>query len=133
MPLVKIFAKTTMSRPVPLGLLQARLCEIWGTQPSTTKLMLFRCDDWTNESFDEDVRFLLSKCTPLPFSRVFHSHDRPPQVYVDVRAKGTSERTRDFVINGMKDVQQAFKDHSLVANVRLETYDGNSYFHVPPN
>ncbi len=38
---------------------------IWGTKPATTKLMLFRCEDWTDESFAEDV-------------------------YVDIRAYGTS-------------------------------------------
>jgi hypothetical protein len=32
----------------------------------------------------------------------------------------------------MEDVQRAFADHDLVANVRLETYDGDRYFHVPP-
>jgi len=55
MPLVKLFAKTTLTKKIPLAPLQAKLCEIWGTKPETTKLMLFRCEDWTDESFSEDV------------------------------------------------------------------------------
>jgi hypothetical protein len=40
MPLVKIFARSTLSKPVPLAALQSKLCDIWGTKPNTTKLML---------------------------------------------------------------------------------------------
>jgi hypothetical protein len=40
--------------------------------------------------------------------------------------------TREFVLDGLQDVQTAFADHGLVANLRLETYDGERYFHVPP-
>ena len=65
MPLVKIFARTSLKKPVPLAALQAKLCDIWGTKPNTTKLMLQRVDDWTDESFQEDC-------------------------YVDIRAKGES-------------------------------------------
>ena len=84
------------------------LCfQIWGTQPSTTKLMLFRCEDWTNESFQEDI-------------------------YVDIRAYGKAERTREFVLEGMEKIQKAFTDEGLTANVRLESYEGERYFHVPP-
>ena len=63
--------------------------------------------DWTSDSFNEDV-------------------------YVDIRAYGKPERTREFVLKGMQDVQKAFSDHDLIANVRLETYEGERYFHVPP-
>lgn len=107
MPLVKLFARSNLQKKVPLAALQQRLCDIWGTKPSTTKLMLFRCEDWTDESFQEDV-------------------------YVDIRAYGKAERTREFVFEGLNKVQQAFSDHDLVANLRLETYQGESYFHVPP-
>jgi hypothetical protein len=64
MPLVKLFARNCLTKAVPLASLQSKLCDIWGTQPSTTKLMLFRCEDWTDESFQEDI-------------------------YVDIRAYGT--------------------------------------------
>jgi hypothetical protein len=64
MPLVKLFARTAMPKKIPLAALQSRLCEIWGTTPSTTKLLLVRCEDSTDESFQEDV-------------------------YVDIRAYGT--------------------------------------------
>jgi hypothetical protein len=109
MPLVKIFARRTLSKPIPLASLQAKMCEIWGTQPNTTKLILTRVDDWTSASDlqDEDC-------------------------YVDIRAYGKEERTRDVVLDGMRRVQSSFLDHDLVANVRLETYDGERYFHVPP-
>lgn len=70
--------------------------------------MLFRCEDWTDESFQEDV-------------------------YVDIRAYGKAERTREFVLEGMNDIQKAFAEEDLIANLRLETYDGERYFHVPPN
>ena len=55
MPLVKIFARQALSKPVPLTSLQARLCALWGTKPDTTKLILQRVEDWTDESFQEDV------------------------------------------------------------------------------
>ena len=55
MPLVKLFVKKSLTKAVPLSRLQEKLCGIWGTKPSTTKLMLFRCEDWTDESFQEDV------------------------------------------------------------------------------
>jgi hypothetical protein len=32
----------------------------------------------------------------------------------------------------MANVQQAFADEGLIANLRLETYEGERYFHVPP-
>jgi hypothetical protein len=64
MPLVKLFARSSMAKAVPLASLQSKLCGIWGTKPDTTKLMLFRCEDWTDESFQEDI-------------------------YVDIRAYGT--------------------------------------------
>uniref|UniRef100_A0A7S3K5H7 Uncharacterized protein n=1 Tax=Aureoumbra lagunensis TaxID=44058 RepID=A0A7S3K5H7_9STRA len=108
MPLVKIFAKLGMKKPIPLSTLQSSLCEIWKTKPSTTKLMLFRCEDWTDESFQEDV-------------------------YVDIRAKYTTDRTRGVVLDGMANVQKAFATHGLTANIRLETYIGDSYFHLPPS
>jgi len=46
--------------------------------------------------------------------------------------QGTEERTRDYVLDGMTQVQEAFRDENLIANVRLETYEGERYFHVPP-
>ena len=83
MPLVKIFARQTMSKPIPLASLQDKLCNIWGTKPNTTKLILSRVEDWTSESYDEDC-------------------------YVDIRAYGKEERTRDVVLDGMKQVQSSF-------------------------
>ena len=41
--------------------------QVWGTKPSTTKLMAFEVKDWTHEGED---------------------------VFVDVRAKATPDRTR---------------------------------------
>jgi hypothetical protein len=38
-----------------LASIQSKLCEIWGTTPDTTKLMLFRCENWIDESFQEDI------------------------------------------------------------------------------
>mmetsp|Transcript_53541 Transcript_53541/g.79576 ORF Transcript_53541/g.79576 Transcript_53541/m.79576 type:complete len:110 (+) Transcript_53541:182-511(+) len=108
MPLVKIFARHSLSKHIPLPALQKSLCNIWGTKPNTTKLMLTRVEDWTDESFSEDC-------------------------YVDIRAKGTPERTREAVLIGMKKVQEAFAEQDLIANIRLETYEGEGYFHVPPS
>ena len=45
---------------------------------------------------------------------------------------GTSERTREVVLDGMKKIHEAFQEHDLIANVRLETYEGERYYHVPP-
>ena len=108
MPLVKIFARSGLTKPIPLQALQTQLCQIWNTKPDTTKLLLTRVDDWTDESFAEDV-------------------------YVDIRAMARPERTRDMVLGGMQQVQDAFQTHDLVANVRLETYDSPNYFHLPPS
>ena len=55
MPLVKLFARSNLTKKVPLPQLQQKLCNIWGTKPNTTKLMLFRCEDWTDESYNEDI------------------------------------------------------------------------------
>jgi len=107
MPLVKLFALRTLTKPVNLTSLQSKLCSIWSTKPDTTKLILTRVDDWTGESFQEDI-------------------------YVDIRAYGKSERTREMVLDGMDKVQGAFKEEGLIANVRLETYNGENYFHLPP-
>mmetsp|Transcript_1500 Transcript_1500/g.2152 ORF Transcript_1500/g.2152 Transcript_1500/m.2152 type:complete len:109 (-) Transcript_1500:88-414(-) len=106
MPLVHVFARTSLSKPISLQSIQSKLCKIWGTKPQTTKIILTRVEDWTHD-YDEDV-------------------------YVSIRAYGKPERTREFVLDGMVNVQKAFQDESLVANVRLETYDGERYFHVPP-
>lgn len=108
MPLVKLYALRTLTKPIPLISLQSKLCAIWGTTPDTTKLLLSKVEDWTDDSFAEDV-------------------------YVDIRAYGKPERTREVVLEGMKQVQGAFQEEGLVANVRLETYDGMKYFHVPPS
>ena len=75
MPLVKIFARHALSKPVPLAAIQSKLCDIWGTKPNTTKLILQRVEDWTDESFQEDLyvdiraygKFLLLEC--LTFDR----------------------------------------------------------------
>jgi len=107
MPLVKVFTRVGMTKSIPLSSLQSKLCDIWGTKPETTKIILQRVEDWTSDSFHEDV-------------------------YIDIRAYGKEERTRDFVLDGMKDVQKAFGEFDLLANVRLETYEGERYFHVPP-
>ena len=107
MPRVRLFIQKTLKKQVPLVALQAKLCKVWGTTPQTTKLILTSVDDWTSEQFDEDV-------------------------YVSVRAKATPERTREVVLGNCRSVQAAFAEHGLIANVRLETYVGESYFHVPP-
>jgi hypothetical protein len=72
MPLVKIYAKHAMTKPIPLMTLQRKLCNIWRTEPSTTKLILSRVEDWTDASYQEDC-------------------------YVDIRAYG-KEGTCCFVI-----------------------------------
>lgn len=48
------------------------------------------------------------------------------------RTSGKAERTREFVLDGLSQVQKAFIDYDLIANLRLETYEGERYFHVPP-
>jgi hypothetical protein len=106
MPLVKVFSRIGMNKTIPLIALQSKLCQIWGTKPETTKLILSHVEDWTSD----------------------HQED----CYVDIRAYGKPERTREFVLDGMEDVQKAFAEFDLVANVRLETYEGERYFHVPP-
>jgi hypothetical protein len=106
MPLVRLFAPKLLTKAIPLPRLQHKLCEIWGVKPTTTKLLLTRVDDWTSDH-DEDV-------------------------YVSVRAKATPERTREVVLDSCKQVQEAFRAEGLIANVRLETYVGDSYFHLPP-
>lgn len=127
MPLVKLFARKNLAKAVPLVSIQSKLCEIWGTTPDTTKLMLFRCEDWTDESFQEDIyvdiRAYGKKYLVL---LIFHVP------YDSLLCTGKPERTREMVLQGMKGVHQAFRHHDLTANVRLETYEGDRYFHLPP-
>jgi hypothetical protein len=48
--------------------------------------------------------------------------------------EGKAERTREFVMSGLSNIQQTFlQQHNLIANIRLETYDGENYFHCPPS
>ena len=54
-------------------------------------------------------------------------------VFCFFNPSGKAERTREIVLDGMKKVQDAFGEHDLIANVRLETYEGERYFHVPPS
>ena len=71
-------------------------------------ILIHYLSDWTSDSFNEDC-------------------------YIDIRAYGKSERTRELVLDNMQEIQKVFlEDHDLVANVRLETYDGEKYFHLPP-
>ena len=58
--------------------------------------------------------------------------DRRASWLTAIHAAGKAERTREMVLDGMKGVQKAFQDHDLIANVRLETYEGERYFHLPP-
>lgn len=104
MPLVKVFALRG-TRPLPTLALQKALCNLWGTTPATTKMLVSSVDDWTTVGED---------------------------VFVDIRAKQTPERTRETVTAKLKDVQDVFAEHGFKANVRLETYDAGSYFHLPP-
>jgi hypothetical protein len=60
------------------------------------------------------------------------SHTHPTAPPAAAQPPGKPERTRDFVLAGMANVQQAFADEGLIANLRLETYEGERYFHVPP-
>ena len=53
-------------------------------------------------------------------------------MYVSIRAKQTPDRTREVVLDNMDQIQKAFAEHELVANVRLETYVGDMFFHLPP-
>ena len=94
MPLVRLFAHKALTKAIPLPKLQARLCEIWGVKPQTTKLLLTRVDDWTSDQFDEDV-------------------------YVSVRAKATPERTRDVVLGPIR--RRANLPSLLFAVPRVET------------
>ena len=91
MPLVKIFARVALTKSIPLAPLQQAMCGIWGTSPSTTKLMLTHVADWTEDTFQEDV-------------------------YVDVRAKATPERTREVVQEGLSRVQAAFAEVGAAAS-----------------
>ena len=71
MPLVKLFVSKSLSKPLPaLSILQQHMCHVWGTTPATTKLLLFTCDDWTNDSYNEDI-------------------------YIDIRAYGTYIRAQE--------------------------------------
>lgn len=136
MPLVKIFARNTLTRPIPLAKLQSRLCDIWGTKPNTTKLILQRVEDWTDESFQEDV-YVDIRAYGEFHSRIFCLTGCRisflTEYFLTPCTVGKAERTREFVLEGMKKAQTAFQEHDLVANMRLETYEGERYFHVPPS
>lgn len=44
------------------------------------------------------------------------------------RMESLNVRTIEFVLGGMEEAQKAFAEHDLVANVSLETYNGDPYF-----
>ena len=79
----------------------------------------------------------LYRCVMISLTGLHYTNSRTKLLItasttVDIRAKGTEERTREYVLEGMKRVQGAFLHEDLIANVRLETYEGSRYFHVPP-
>eukprot|EP00970_Alexandrium_tamarense_P007631 scaffold1446_cov191-Alexandrium_tamarense.AAC.17 len=43
------------------------------------------------------------------------------------RMESLNVRTIEFVLGGMEEAQKAFAEHDLVANVSLETYNGDLY------
>lgn len=104
MPLVKVFAMRG-TKPLATTAVQRSLCELFGTQPHTTKILVSYVDDWTTSGED---------------------------LFVDIRAKQTSERTREAVTSKLKEVQAVFAGHGFNANVRLETYSADAYFHLLP-
>ena len=61
--------------------------------------VLSRVDDWTNDSFPEDV-------------------------HMDIRVYEKVEQTMEVVLDGIMEGQGAFQEEGLVANVRLKTYEG---------
>ena len=84
MPLVKLFARYTLQKAVPLRSLQSKLCDIWGTKPETTKLLLMRCEDCTEEeTFQEDIYVDIrayGRCRPCEMG-LFILIDRPITVF----------------------------------------------------
>ena len=74
-------------------------------------------------------QFVLTSSTDSQICQL--THYRSP-VALTISTIGKEERTREFVVDGLKEVQKAFKDEGLIANLRLETYEGERYFHVPP-
>ena len=154
MPLVKIFALNTLRKPVPLKELQSSLCRIWGTKPNTTKLMLTRCDEMTNDEFNEGSFSLiitnyiishvyLSRClcrySSLRETRTYKVNFKMTLIIICcsifhvVLDFHCFYCFREMVLSGMEDVASAFKEKGLIANVRLETYEGEKYFHLPPS
>jgi hypothetical protein len=57
-----------------------------------------------------------------------------PSVYFfKYKTQGKAERTREYVMDGITNIQQMLlQQHNLVSNIRLETYNGENYFHCPP-
>ena len=51
-------------------------------------------------------------------------HSFSEDVYVDIRTYEKGERTMEFVLDGIMEVQGAFQEEGLVANARLKTYEG---------
>ena len=52
--------------------------------------------------------------------------------FLKITSAGKEERTREVIFDALKNVQKVFADEGLVANLRLETYEGKNYFHLPP-
>ena len=108
--------------------------------------MLCRVEDWTDESFQEDCYVDIraygkeGKHSCNVFSKKNHffalhretQANAHPSFWLD-SLPFFAERTREVVLDGMKKVQKSFLEHDLVANVRLETYEGERYFHLPPS
>ena len=98
MPLVKIFSRTPLT--VSASTLQARLCTIWKAPEQDVKVLILPVHDMSCTTSNEDE-----------------------DLYIDIRAAATPERTPEVVKTALRETQQFVYEHGgYRSSIRIELY-----------
>eukprot|EP00533_Pseudo-nitzschia_delicatissima_P001964 CAMPEP_0116089252 /NCGR_PEP_ID=MMETSP0327-20121206/6328_1 /TAXON_ID=44447 /ORGANISM="Pseudo-nitzschia delicatissima, Strain B596" /LENGTH=107 /DNA_ID=CAMNT_0003580435 /DNA_START=67 /DNA_END=390 /DNA_ORIENTATION=- len=97
MPLLKIFTQKALT--VSANTLHKRLTAIWKVPEDVLKVLVVPTFDASgNGGIDNDV-------------------------YIDVRAKAKTERTKEVIDEAMVNTQDLLKEHGYKATIRVELYE----------
>lgn len=102
MPLLKIFTQKALN--VSANTLHKRLTTIWKVPGDVLKVLVVPTFDASGKN-DVD------------------SDSGMESVYIDVRAKAKSERTKEVIDKAMINTQELLKEHGYAATIRVELYE----------
>lgn len=99
MTLVKIFSRTPLT--VSASTLQSRLCTIWNELQKDLKVLVLPVHDMSGTTSNEEE-----------------------DLYIDIRADATPERTPEVVNTALRETQQLVYEHGgYRSSIRIELYD----------